>query len=226
VLRDWNTGKFAHYTLPPIDGGTVVSPPTDVDEKILNHTRTRKELRKHGGLVKMLISAVDRREVDLETPWEDEQESDEEDDEMVGQMMDVDEKESGEESVSDDEEEASQDEDEESDGQEEASKVEDRSPPNTLTQKRKRAVSFASAPPVKKVTFAFRKQKQPAQTSVEVPQEEQDPKLNRKKSTTAMKPRHMKTAPGKIANTNIARPSKKKTDGPEDVNAYDFTKFF
>ncbi|KAJ3571666.1 hypothetical protein NP233_g3595 [Leucocoprinus birnbaumii] len=241
VLRDWNTGKFARYTSPPnVDGGAAPAPLTEADEQILSHSRTRKEMRKDGGLVKLRASELERRVVPLENPWE----ADESDDD-VDQNMELDEEEEGDEeergSDSGDDDGTSQNEDEDNEEQEESSEEEvEPSPPKPLNQKRKRAASFMSAQPAKKVAFASRKQNTSAQPPVknnkrgQEDDDLQEPKSILKKITVpkqkAQKPlasKPTKKVPVKVANVSSSSKNKASVSNiSDDPTAYDFRKFF
>lgn len=242
MLRDWNTGKFARYTLPPGDRESKQSDPlplNEADEKILSCTRTRKEIRKSGGLVKLLPSDIETREVVLEEPWEEE-ESDEGDDGVAEEGMDVDENESeseegsgvsqGEDRGSDADEEDGDEEEDEDREDEEDEDIEPSPPP--LKQKRKRSMSSVSIQPVKKVAFASHRKSKPAQPSTKLNQQESGTKSILKKATTATKlrpskalpPKEHKKLPGKVA--NAASSFKNKASATNDPDAYDFKKFF
>ncbi|KAJ7638453.1 P-loop containing nucleoside triphosphate hydrolase protein [Roridomyces roridus] len=58
VLRDWNTGKFLRYTVPPMSMAVESSAS---DEALLQTLQVRKELRKAKGLVKLTIGVVESR---------------------------------------------------------------------------------------------------------------------------------------------------------------------
>ncbi|KAF8845573.1 hypothetical protein BDN67DRAFT_961152 [Paxillus ammoniavirescens] len=73
VLRDWSTGKFARYTLPL---GTFDSASMEAgDEEVLATLRSRKELRKAGDvkLVKLQAGEVDKRDVEWDVAWEEDE---------------------------------------------------------------------------------------------------------------------------------------------------------
>ncbi|KAF9224371.1 hypothetical protein BS17DRAFT_779690 [Gyrodon lividus] len=71
VLRDWSTGKFARYTVPP--GTSTCAPSEDGDEEVLATVRSRKELRKAGDvkLIKLQAGEVDERDVEWDVAWEE-----------------------------------------------------------------------------------------------------------------------------------------------------------
>ncbi|KAF8875335.1 hypothetical protein CPB84DRAFT_1796594 [Gymnopilus junonius] len=184
VLRDWNIGKFAHYTTPPTQPASSANPSVEhaessaksgskdadstfasfvsqlsakADETILAGLPTRKDRRKQGGLVKVLSGTVDERQVDLEGDWPAlaSEESDGDDEgEASFEGMDVDEEE-------EEGEEESEEEDEEDEGGEEADDAEEEEelppppPPKFNKQKRKRALEAPVVErPSKKVAFS------------------------------------------------------------------------
>jgi len=78
VLRDWSTGKFGHYSTPPVIAASpehLSSPGADLtalyaqDETILAALPTRKEMRKQQGLVKFSPGSVDQRKAKTEEDW-------------------------------------------------------------------------------------------------------------------------------------------------------------
>lgn len=196
---------------------------------VLNQTRLRKEIRKSGGLVKLLASGMEGREVDLERPWEEERGSDEEDDEVTHDKIDAD-GEGGEEESASEEEESSQDSDSDKfDREGEEEKIEP-SLPTAVLQKRKRAASPLSLQRAKKVAFTSQNQNKLARPSAK-PQQEQQPKSILKKSATGAKQKQSKLAPPnehkkaakKIANVSS---SLKKAGATADPSTYDFASFF
>jgi len=225
VLRDWNTSKFARYTRPPNDGGENLTLITEVDKRTLNQSKTRKELRKNGRLVRLRASEEERRVVQMESPWEDEKESSDEDD--IESDRNIEEGEEDEMDGSGNDENKNVDTDE----QEERSEKE----LSTHNQKRKRTVSFGVARPAKKTVFAIRegrKQDKWAPATDKKSQEDKHTKTILKKSTTTKKPQSLeivssksaKKAPTKVA--NVLSSYKNKTSNDSDPNAYDFSKFF
>ncbi|KAH8829794.1 GNL3L/Grn1 putative GTPase-domain-containing protein [Flagelloscypha sp. PMI_526] len=80
VLHDWHSGKLAWYTQPPSSSPT--EPLSKEVASILNVLVPRKELRKSGkGIVKLVASSVESRNVDLERLWTEEEDSDASDEE-------------------------------------------------------------------------------------------------------------------------------------------------
>ena len=83
LLRDWSTGKFPRFTLPPSTSTSMAvdSPFSDIyasDEGMLDALPTRKERRKTDGVVKLVTSEPETRKLALETPWfADHEENDE-----------------------------------------------------------------------------------------------------------------------------------------------------
>jgi nuclear GTP-binding protein len=79
VLRDWSTGKFSRYAVPPARSspGTttdIVSPtPATMiyagDAALLERLTPRKELRRTGNLVRLSSERIDDRALVLEMPW-------------------------------------------------------------------------------------------------------------------------------------------------------------
>ena len=225
VLRDWNTGKFARYTCPPNDGDENLTLITEIDKRTLNQSKTRKELRKNGGLVRLRASEEERRVVQMESPWEDEKKSSDEDDVESDQNI-----EEGEESEMDG---SGGDEDKNMDVDEQEERSEKEL--SAYNQKRKRTVSFEVARPAKKTAFAVqegRKQNKLAPATDRKSQEDKHTKTILKKNTTTKKSQSLdvsssksaRKAPAKVANVSSSYKSKAGDDS--DPNAYDFSKFF
>ncbi|KIM42789.1 hypothetical protein M413DRAFT_123683 [Hebeloma cylindrosporum] len=174
VLRDWSSGKFSHYTIPPLSKATepiVSAPPESTstpvkpvnaalekvyekDVSILDDIPTRKEKRKAGGLVRLTAGVADERQVSVEEAWaglqDNEEEEDEEDDDVEEDLdeMAVDEDE--------DEDEAAEEEEDEEEEEEPESDEEEEAPP-LLSNKQKRKRALEKTPPerpAKKVAFA------------------------------------------------------------------------
>lgn len=245
VLRDWNTGKFSRYTMPPISRENGQPLLSEADEKILSHVRTRKDIRREsGGLVKLSASEMERREVELSQPWREEGGRDH-DDIPNGKMnieedVDVDEEDesdnedNGSEEEEEEEETSGDEEDESQDGDDAESQADDDKelrlePPPT---KRKRAVSFVSTQPIaKKVAFVSQKQNKPS-PPMKPSQGNTDTKSILKKTTSLSKGKLLRPdrqeekikVSGRVANTSN-RLKRNKT-GPTDSSAYDFSKFF
>lgn len=227
VLRDWNTGKFARYTCPPNDGGKNLTLITEIDKRTLNQSKTRKELRKNGGLVRLRASEEERRVVQMESPWENEKSSNEND---VDSDQNIEEGEEGEE---DEMEGSGSDEGKNGDTDEQEEKSEKEL--STYNQKRKRTVSFGAARLAKKAAFAVqehRKQDKLVPATDRKGQEDRHTKTILKKNTTTKKSQSLeisssksaKKTPAKVA--NVSSSYKSKTSNDSDPNAYDFSKFF
>lgn len=241
VLRDWNTGKFSRYTMPPISRENGQSLLSEADEKVLSHVRTRKDIRREsGGLVKLSASEMERREVELSQPW---REGGRDHDDIPNGKMNIEEDDVDEEDESDNEDNGSEKEEEETSGDEEDESQDDDDaesqadddkemrlePPPT---KRKRAVSFVSTQPIaKKVAFVSQKQNKPS-PPMKPFQGNADTKSILKKTTSLSKGKLLRPdrqeekikVSGRVANTSN-RLKKNKT-GPTDSSAYDFSKFF
>ena len=221
VLQDWNTGKFARYTCPPNDGCKNLTLITEVDGRILNRFKTRKELRKNGGLVRLRVSEDERRVVQMENPWEDEKESNDQGDIEANQ---VDEEGEGDGSGSDEDEHGNSDEQEE--------RLEKDLIPHN--KKRKRTVSFGFSHSAKKTAFTIQEgQKRNETFSATVKKRLDDentiPILKKRaaikqKSLEVNPTKSAKKAPVKVANVSSSHKNK-KTDN-SDPSAYDFSKFF
>ncbi|KIP09819.1 hypothetical protein PHLGIDRAFT_11671 [Phlebiopsis gigantea 11061_1 CR5-6] len=224
LLRDWSTGKFPRFTLPPPGSSTLADTSlTDVyatDEKTLATLPTRKERRKADGVVKLSASPAETRTLALEVPWtaeeakSDGEEEGEEDEGVEGsdqEDVDGDDKDEGEEEYSEGEE----------DDEEEAVP-----PPG----KRKRSAKAAPpSRPAKKVAFASEsKSSKQARSIAGARRSLTTPSVknaNPQPAKSQLKTRDAKTAPvKKVAN---AAPSKKSNPAeiPGD-EAYDFKKFF
>lgn len=160
VLRDWNTGKFARYTAPtprvkePSDGhsggidvGSFLTSLYAKDAPILGALTTRKEMRKHRGLVQLAAGTVDERKVVIEENWFAlEDQGDDDDSRDDNEVADVD-SDSMEEAMEDSEEADTPSDANEDDGPSLAN-------PFSLKQKRKRVeASSALARPTKKVSL-------------------------------------------------------------------------
>ncbi|EGO01528.1 hypothetical protein SERLA73DRAFT_166070 [Serpula lacrymans var. lacrymans S7.3] len=138
ILRDWSSGRFARYTVPPSLPSSAPLPSGamsalyEKDETTLSTMRSRKEMRKGEGLmlVKMTPGDLDLRDIVFDEVWGEDEESEDEESEDEG----------GDDDDNEDEE---QDDVEEDDDDEEAPPLLEPTP----APKRKRAVSFAAAPP-------------------------------------------------------------------------------
>jgi len=224
VLRDWNTGKFARYTCPPNDAGEDLTLITEVDKRIVNQSKTRKELRKNGGLVRLRASEEERRVVQMESSWEVEKESPDEDEIESDHSIEEDEEDETDGSGS------NEDKNVDTDEQEERSEEKE---PSTYNQKRKRTVSFGVAHPAKKTAFAVRQGRKQDKSALTTDRKSQGDKHTKTKSilknntTKKSEPREIipaKKTPTKVA--NVSSSYKKKTSDDSDPNAYDFSKFF
>ncbi|PPR03996.1 hypothetical protein CVT24_010489, partial [Panaeolus cyanescens] len=171
VLRDWNIGKFAKYTLPPSNknatpddtsnsGSSTASAQIQAlyakQDDVIAALTPRKELRKTTGLVKLTPSSIDSREPEFEEPWaalnvNDESDDEEAEDEEDG--MDVDD-EDPEEGSDEDEEEGS---DAEMEDEEEEEEEETPSPPVSSSKRKRGPERAAPAPPAKKVAFTSKR---------------------------------------------------------------------
>ena len=181
VLRDWSSGKFSHYTIPPLSKATDPTPasapeltskkPVDAalekayekDVSILDDIPTRKEKRKAGGLIRLTAGVADERPVSVEEAWAGLQDSDEEESEEGDEVEDGEERddeaedgEEGDDEVEDLDEGMAVDEEEEDEA---ADDEDDDEEEEVLSkkQKRKRTLEKSiSERPAKKVAFAPR----------------------------------------------------------------------
>jgi len=75
VLRDWSVGNFPRFTPTPATSeasSLTASSLTKLykwDEEALSMLRTKKEMRKSRGLVKLIAGDIECRKVDVETAW-------------------------------------------------------------------------------------------------------------------------------------------------------------
>jgi nuclear GTP-binding protein len=163
VLRDWNTGKFPRFTLPPsspsvlnIDGG-VLAKVYSKDDSVLSQLKTRSEFRRAGGLVRMNSGEINQRNLVLDAEWASPEDSEpSEDGDGDGEMIDFCGNEGDEEDGEDGGDETSEDEEDEEDGEEQEDDDESEIEPPPLPSKRKRPAEPSkglTAPPKKKVTF-------------------------------------------------------------------------
>ncbi|EIM85608.1 uncharacterized protein STEHIDRAFT_169483 [Stereum hirsutum FP-91666 SS1] len=266
VLRDWSTGKLQRISMPPTSSKSIPTVDelanalselyTTADSAVLSQVRTKKEMRKADGLVKMASGTVDERELELEKVWvglepdsEEEDEDEDEDAEGEDDLMDVDETEapSGEEDPMSD--------DMGGDEEEEEENEEPTPPPSPKFSKRKRPSaptksSSSAGPPSKKVAFSnkplppsssasasttpkSRAEKRGDRSSITTPSEQ--PKSALKSSTKPSKV----SAKGSTKAAGVKRavanaPSKKAAGvavaanaaGSGGGDAYDFGKFF
>lgn len=248
VLRDWNTGKLAVYTEPEVSkstGQNEVAPALpDTDESILAKLRTRKELWKENGSVKLERGTVEERRIALDAEFtveevmggrtdsrlvnvNDEEDDDDDDDE---------EEDKGYESDNNDDESENSEEEEEED-----------SPP--VSRKRKAPITKSKdLKPSKKVAFtsdtADRNEKKAARKlhSQQVKQKQKAAKAKTstqeksggKEKTTGMiedKPNlkvkeKPKSTSKKPPPQGLNKSSSKAASSTADSNAYDFNQFF
>jgi nuclear GTP-binding protein len=254
VLRDWSLGKLARYTTASAPAPSSDNAALDVaklytnDEPILASLKTRKEMRKAGGVVKFSAGAVETRKVAVDEPWvglageddEDEGEESEGDDSEVGQ----DEEDEDEENESEDELEEM---DEGGDTDDDEDDEEDTPPPPSNKQKRKRGTEPAPpAPPSKRVAFAAdpktsnqarkaeslklkAQQQKPAPIPAKKVEEPKQPLKAVETAKSKLLMKEKKVVEKKVANVAAkkakgSKPAKSPTtEGPE---AYDFSKFF
>lgn len=169
VLRDWNTGNFPRFTLPPSSTTAPNSNTADTaltkvyakDESILSRLKTRSEFRKSVGLVKMTSGEIDKRTLIFDVEWvspedsEPSEDNEDEDEEMLDFYG----------NDGDDEEEEEEDGDEEKskdggdDGEDEDEDESEIEPP-PLPSKRKRPAEplrSPTAPQKKRVAFDLQK---------------------------------------------------------------------
>ncbi|EAU82462.2 GTP-binding protein [Coprinopsis cinerea okayama7 len=247
VLRDWSTGKFARYALPPPpsaskDPAAASESGQDAsttewlrklyanDEGVLQTLAPRKELRKRVGLVRLSSGSVDARKIELSETWAALEESDsesegEEDVDMSMEVDDDDEDESGEE----DDEEEGFDEDEEESGEEEEEEEEE---PVVSSKRKRKAGSKTSAPPAKKVAFAPTTTTRPSKSQPSSKEKTLTSVLKKSsvastttatKASSAAKPKGNKAeAHKKVANKAASAKLKDNQSG----DSYDFSKFF
>ncbi|KAJ3849726.1 GTP-binding protein [Lentinula lateritia] len=239
VLRDWCIGKIHWYSMPSSNVVVDTSSPNawvqalyaKADEALAS-LKSRKAMRKAGGLVKISPGQVESREVISEVPYAELMEtSDGEDDDGI----DVDEADhiEAEEEEDDESEEDEEDEDNEEVENEEELEPEDEevevAPPASKSQKRKRADPI-SHPPNKKVSFVAKSHASENQAiskaDVSAVSESSTPKALSADPTTrkALKSSLKKIKP--IANASSKnRPPKIRSD-EGNRESYDFGKYF
>ena len=164
VLRDWNSGKFPRYTLPPSPPPAVNTTDTTLteiyamDDSVLSQLKTRSEFRKSSGLVKMNPGEINKRTLILDAEWaspEDSEpsEDDDEDEKMIdfyGNDGDDEDDEDSEDGSEDEEDEEEREDDEEYESE----------PLVPLPLKRKHPVESSKGPgvpPKKRVAFNMQK---------------------------------------------------------------------
>ncbi|KAG6896875.1 hypothetical protein C0992_005566 [Termitomyces sp. T32_za158] len=221
LLRDWSTGKFSRYSIPPTTTCTsqaqhsVFEKLYSSDATILEAVLSRKELRKSVGLVKISPGEVDSRNVVLQDHWlkESNSEVDNDEDEKVTGSDGVD-----DDSDSDDdrqgpveedsqvvEEDSQVDDDEVNDGTNDG----DEAPlPLSKKQKRKRTNEPLVAPSSKKVAFA------------------PEPKIAKQvRKAASIRSKKLERPPANLVSKSKVKPANAKVRIRDD-EAYDFGKFF
>jgi len=222
VLREWTTGKLPYYTDAPAQEPSVV-PESDplaelyarADGVALDITRTRKEMQKAGGLVRIVPGEVEKRKVVLETPFVAEE-----------RESGSDNGDTGEDDVDEDDDE----EDEEVDGNEDEDEddaSEEDIPTPALTGKRKRIAAATTALPSKKVAFAAgtRNPKERAQARSGKPAKQATSAKPSPKQGAPAKSSLKKAVPVKVSNAKPSTKAKKDASAGAG-DAYDFDQFF
>ena len=170
--------------------------------------RTRREMRKGGGLVRLVAGKVETRKADVEASWEGVNDESDEDEEEEEEEEEDDEEMHNEEDEDDSDED--EDEDVEMDGKEEDEEMNLPVP----TKNRKQAFSKLKAPPAliqKKVSFAAK------------------PKESRSAHKTGLLKKVRAKPAIKMGGSRAANISAKKTSqqsSDEGPQAYDFSRFF
>lgn len=242
VLRDWTTAKLPFYTDAPAPASDAVTEEASLkelyakaDEATLASVRTKKEMRKEGGLVLLAPGETETRKVILDTAFVVEGESDDESEEGY-EDHESDEDDEGGSMDEEEDAEGSDDEDElEEDDEEEESEEERLPTPPPTKRKRKDSLPSAStrAPPAKKVAFAAgiqdrnekraaRQQSKPEPKAKAKPEPKAPKSALKTKSKSAPKP---SPAPSKASNKTSAAAAKKASASGND-DAYDFDQFF
>ncbi|KAJ3912959.1 GTP-binding protein [Lentinula edodes] len=233
VLRDWCIGKIHWYSMPS-SNLVVDTPSTDARlqalyakaDEALASLKSRKAMRKAGGLVKISPGQVESREVISEVPYAELMEtSDGEDNDGI----DVDEANHIEAEEDEDEEDGDKEEVENEEELEFEDEEVEVAPPASKSQKRKRADPI-SHPPNKKVSFVAKshasKNKAISKADVSAVSESSTPKSLSANPTTrkALKSSLKKMKP--IANASSKnRPPKIRSD-EGNRESYDFGKYF
>ncbi|KAI0035639.1 P-loop containing nucleoside triphosphate hydrolase protein [Vararia minispora EC-137] len=194
VLRDWTTGKLPRVAVPPSPGEPAVT-----DMELLARLKTRAEMRKGSGFIRLAARPVDDRTVGLSAPWVLPDACGDEDEGEEGVEYNVDEESYSEEDDHED------DQDEDVDGDEVSTL-----PP--LSSKRKAAL--VPSRPVKKVAFDL-PAKGGVSKPVTTPKKNDKPGLAKKKMQP---PKRAVNAPKKTKGTNAASPT--------DDDAYSFSAYF
>jgi nuclear GTP-binding protein len=208
LLRDWATGRLPRVAVAPVSVGAELG-----DAEVLERLRTRAEMRKGDGLVRLTPGMAEAREVDLAVPWVmPDPEGDDSDAEMDdGEGEDGE----GEDDDDDDDDDEQDEDDEHGEGEDEDEEEEAAPPPSSLSSKRK----AASAPsrPAKKVAFDLPSKGKGKDRRVTAPA----PKVK-------ARPAPAKTpAASALKRTGNAPKAKAKAAAPAaDDNAYSFGAFF
>ncbi|KAJ3777468.1 GTP-binding protein [Lentinula raphanica] len=217
VLRDWGIGKIRWYSTPPA-GLTADKSSNEVwlegfyakADEVFKSLRSRKEMRKDGGLIRISPGQVESREVMTEVLYaefggnedEDEDRSENDDEEAEQDEMES-------------EEEEDEDEDEVEDRGESYEEGDDDEvpPPTQPSQKRKRVETQKSLPPKKKVSFGSKSFTMSKSSSTTVPSTKKhlEPKSKKVKS---------------VANAPSQSRQPKTAAYKGDAEAYDFGKYF
>ncbi|KAJ7283380.1 hypothetical protein C8J57DRAFT_1709798 [Mycena rebaudengoi] len=224
VLRDWSTGKFPRYTVPPASSTATTPSLTPADEAALATLQTRKDLRKARGLVKFTCGTIEARKAAVQEPWapialekdEDAEGDDAEDEEVDEGQDEEDEEDEEEDDDGNDEDEADEEEEEE----------EEAPPILSGKQKRKRATELAPTPR-KKVSFGpdpkTSKQARSAGSLARKPATSTAAAVKQKPKTAAVPAKKER----KVANAGVkAKASQKASTGGAAGEEYDFGKFF
>jgi nuclear GTP-binding protein len=218
VLRDWSIGKIPRFTPAPATPEATQATPSlaelyGKDEEVLSKLKTRKDMRRSTGLVKLIAGHVESRQADAEAGWagverdgdgrfgEEQEETDDGDDEQAGS--------------------AEEDEDVDFDEPDVDESEEDDEPAPAPAGKRKRPEKSTGPPthPNKKVSFApDPKESKRARAAGSV----------KKVTSPALKPRpvssKLKTSAANIKVSKVSQKSSSPRKGGEE--AYDFRKFF
>ncbi|CCM03995.1 uncharacterized protein FIBRA_06151 [Fibroporia radiculosa] len=245
VLRDWSTGTFPRYAVPPAPASapSETAPPAEwyvKDNEILARLSMRKDLRKAAGLIRLITGKIEDRKVALDAPWRDSENSDDGESDADEDDEDEDEADGVDDDASVDLEEDSAGDDDEEDDEEEEEEDEEEEEPLPPIGKRKRGIAKASAPPprpVKKVAFAAdpKESKQARSKAGAAGSQAAARKLKQKadmpvKTKPAKAPaKKAKAAPTKIPAQKVANTASKKAvvpSGEKGEEAYDFKKFF
>ncbi|KIJ37431.1 hypothetical protein M422DRAFT_260103, partial [Sphaerobolus stellatus SS14] len=233
VLRDWTTAKLPYYTdAPAVSAEARVVDEKDLkdlyakaDEKALKEVRSKKEMRKEGGLVLLERGSADTRKVVLDKPFVVEGESDDEDEaDFARYIYDGGEDEEDEEDEEEEEEEdveEDEDENEEDEGEDEEEEEEEEAPTSKSKSNKRKASKASAPPPKKKVAFAAGIQDAP---------ERKLARNVKSKSRSApipgkVPPKPKAKTPGPVKPSNKPKARKEANAGGND-DSYDFNQFF